>query len=337
MEDVTTLIVPEDLAGSRLDVALAALLPDVSRSALQRMIREGAVLRNDKPAKPKDIVEEGDALAVEAEAAPAPLTAQPEDLPLDVIYEDPALLVVNKAQGMTTHPAPGSPSGTLVNALLGRGVALSGEGDELRPGIVHRLDKDTSGLLVIAKTTAAHRALAAQLADRTLSRRYLAIVWGVPRWERAHVDAPIGRHPTNRLKMAVTPRGEGREAVTYLDVLEPLGPLALLRARLQSGRTHQIRVHAAYSGHPVVGDPLYGGERPGQTRLLPPEAAEAVTALSGQALHAGYIAFVHPETGERLSFAAPPPPAFQQVLDALHGALTPDGLLQALRAEPSSE
>lgn len=323
--------VPEDLAGLRLDVALAALLPDLSRSAIQKMIREGVVLRNGGAAKPKDAVEEGDILTITGGPQRAEITAEPEDLPLDVVYEDGALLVVNKAQGMTTHPAPGSPSGTLVNALLGRGVSLSDEGGELRPGIVHRLDKDTSGLLVVAKTAAAHRFLAAQLADRTLSRRYLAVVWGVPRWMHAHVDAPIGRHPNNRQKMAVVPRGEGRDAVTDLDVLEPLGALALLRARLQSGRTHQIRVHSAYSGHPVVGDPLYGGQRPGQTRLLPAEVSEAVMALPGQALHAGYIAFVHPETREPMSFQAAPPPAFQRLLTAAEISLTPEGLLDALR------
>lgn len=323
--------VPEELAGSRLDVALAALAPDLSRSAVQKLIRDEAVLRNGKPGKPKDAVEEGDLLTVSDTSVAAELSAAPEDLPLDVVYEDAALLVVNKAQGMTTHPAPGSPSGTLVNALLGRGVALSDEGGELRPGIVHRLDKDTSGLLVVAKTAIAHRFLAAQLADRSLSRRYLAVVWGVPRWLHAHVDAPIGRHPNNRQKMAVVPRGEGREAVTDLDVLDALGGLSLLRARLQSGRTHQIRVHAAYSGHPVVGDPLYGGERPGQTRLLPAEVAEAVQSLAGQALHAGYIAFIHPDTREPMSFEAAPPASFQRLLIAAQTAFTPDGLLEALR------
>lgn len=333
MDELTQEIaVPEELAGTRLDVTLAALLPEISRSALQRMIRDGAVLRNGKPGKPKVLVEEGDILTLSGETQATEITAEPEDLPLDVVYEDAALLVVNKAQGMTTHPAPGSPSGTLVNALLGRGVSLSEEGGDLRPGIVHRLDKDTSGLLVVAKTAAAHRFLAAQLADRTLSRRYLAVVWGVPRWMHAQVDAPIGRHDNNRQKMAVVPRGEGREAVTDLDVVEPLGGLALLRARLQSGRTHQIRVHASYSGHPVVGDPLYGGQRPGQTRLLPPEVADAVLALPGQALHAGYIAFLHPETRAPMSFEAAPPPEFQRLLTAAHGALTPEGLLEALRA-----
>jgi 23S rRNA pseudouridine1911/1915/1917 synthase len=333
----TEIIVPEEAAGLRLDVALATLLPLQSRSALQKMIRDGAVLRNGKPAKPKDIVEEGDALALAGGAEVAELTAEPEDLPLDIVYEDSSLLVVNKAQGMTTHPAPGSPNGTLVNALLGRGVSLSEEGGGLRPGIVHRLDKDTSGLLVVAKTAAAHRFLAAQLADRTLSRRYLAIVWGVPRWKHAHVDAPVGRHPNNRQKMAVVPRGEGRDAVTDLDVLEPLAALALLRARLQSGRTHQIRVHSAYSGHPVVGDPLYGGQRPGQTRLLAPAASEALLALPGQALHAGYIAFVHPETKQPMAVDAAPPAPFMAVLAAMNSGFTPEGLLQALRADTSSE
>ncbi|HEY3266173.1 MAG TPA: RluA family pseudouridine synthase [Armatimonadota bacterium] len=331
------LLVSGELAGQRLDVALAALLPDVSRSAAHRMIRDGGVHLNGRPAKPKDIVQEADELALDGLVQGNTPSAAPEDLPLDIVYEDDILLVVNKPQGMTTHPAPGSPSGTLVNALMGRGITLSDEGGELRPGIVHRLDKDTSGLLVVAKNSSAHRFLARQLADRTLSRRYVAIVWGVPRWKHAHVDAPIGRHPTNRLKMAVVTPPDGRSAVTDLDVLEPLGAMALVRARLQSGRTHQIRVHVSYAGHPVLGDPLYGGERPGHVRLLPPSAAEAITALNGQALHAARLAFVHPTTREPMSFEAPPPAPFMRVLAGMQSGFTVESLLAAVRADPPPE
>jgi 23S rRNA pseudouridine1911/1915/1917 synthase len=238
---------------------------------------------------------------------------------------------------MTTHPAPGSPGGTLVNALLGRGVALSEGGAPLRPGIVHRLDKDTSGLLVVAKSAATHVFLARQLADRTLSRRYVAVIWGVPRWLHARIDAPIGRHPTNRKKMAVVHQGEGRAAITDMDVLEPLGAMSIVRARLKSGRTHQIRVHSAYAGHPVVGDPTYGGIRAGQTRLLPRPVSEAVAAMPGQALHAAYLAFVHPASRETMSFAAPPPPPFMGLIESLGTGFTAESLLEAIRAEPSSE
>lgn len=337
MTEPRQITVPAASAGKRLDVALAALLPGISRSASGRLIREGAVARNGRPCKASDPVEEGDLLTVDRSSTilnePAAL---PEDLPLDVVYEDGSLLVVNKPPGMTTHPAPGNPRGTLVNALLGRGVTLSDEGGALRPGIVHRLDKDTSGLLVVAKSARAHRFLARQLADRTLSRRYLALVWGVPRWNHARVDAPIGRHATNRRKMAVVTSDKGRPAITDLDVLESLGMFALLRARLQSGRTHQIRVHSAYAGHPVVGDPLYGGLRAGQVKLLPPEKAEAVLALTGQALHAAYLSFIHPDRHEVMAFAEPPPAAFLRALAVLDTGFDADGLLQAVRAEPKS-
>ena len=336
MSETTTVTVDEDAAGQRLDVYLASILEGSSRSAAQRIIRSGLASLNGKVAKAKDPVQPGDVVSFAAPDAEKP-TAQPEDLPLEIIFEDDSLLVVNKQQGMTTHPAPGSPSGTLVNALLGRGVSLSEGGSALRPGIVHRLDKDTSGLLVVAKNSSAHIFLARQLADRTLSRRYVTIIWGVPRWLHARVDAPIGRHPTNRQKMSVVPVGEGRASITDLDVLEPLGAFALVRARLQSGRTHQIRVHSAYAGHPVLGDRLYGGERRGQVRLLPPQAAEAIARLPGQALHAAHLAFIHPVSNETMSFTSAPPAEFMSVLAALDSGFTVESLLDAVRAEPSSE
>lgn len=336
MTESTTVTVSEDTAGQRLDVFLASVLEGSSRSAAQKLIRTGLATVNGKAAKAKDPVQAGDVVTFTS-PQPAESKAQPEDLPLEVLFEDDHLLVVNKRQGMTTHPAPGSPGGTLVNALLGRGVSLSEGGSALRPGIVHRLDKDTSGLLVVAKNAEAHIFLARQLADRTLSRRYITIIWGVPRWLHARVDAPIGRHATNRQKMAVVPTGEGRASITDLDVLEPLGAFALLRARLQSGRTHQIRVHSAYAGHPVLGDRLYGGERRGQVRLLPQEAADAIATLPGQALHAAHLAFVHPVSNETMSFTSAPPTEFMAVLSALGSGFTVESLLEAVRAEPSSE
>lgn len=336
MNEMQTAIVPEECAGDRLDVFLTSLMPESSRSAGQRMIRDGLVTLNSRPAKPKDPVQTGDIVSY---ALPVQTTASatPENLPLEVVYEDDCLLVVNKPQGMTTHPAPGSPGGTLVNALLGRGTSLSEGGGALRPGIVHRLDKDTSGLLVVAKTANAHVALARQLADRTLSRRYLTLVWGVPRWMHARVDAPIGRHPSNRKKMAVVSQGEGRPAITDIDVLEALGAISLLRARLQSGRTHQIRVHSAFAGHPVVGDGTYGGLRAGQVRLLTPAASVAISALRGQALHAAHLAFQHPVSRETMAFAIGPPAPFLRILSALDSGFNADLLLEAVRAEPSSE
>lgn len=327
-------IVTDELAGQRIDIVVAAVLPDISRSLAQKMIRDGAVLRNGCSVKPKEIAQEGDILDFFPYRTPQ-ISAAPEDLPLEIVFEDDAMLVVNKPQGMATHPAPGTPGGTLVNALMGRGVALSDEGGELRPGIVHRLDKDTSGLLVVAKTATAHRFLSTQLADRSLSRRYLALVWGVPRWRHAHVDAPIGRHPSNRQKMAVVPReGPGRSAITDLDLLEPLGPVSLLRARLQSGRTHQIRVHTSYAGHPVLGDPIYGGERPRETRTLSSSVQDAIFALPGQALHAAYIRFIHPVTHENLDFSVSPPDPFWHIMNTCGSGFSPDSLLDAVRAEP---
>lgn len=333
MGDSATVQVVAELAGKRLDVAAAALRPDLSRSCVQRMLKAGAILLNGRAARPRQIVADGDRLSFLEWQAEEPSSA-PEDLPLDVIYEDDRILVVNKPQGMATHPAPGTPGGTLVNALTGRGVALSDQGGALRPGIVHRLDKDTSGLLVVAKDTQAHLALARQLATRTLTRRYLAIVWGTPRWGRARVEAPIGRHPSQRQKMAVVAPGTGRDAVTEFDVVETFGPMTLLRARLQSGRTHQIRVHASYCGHPVVGDPLYGGERSREARTLPAPVAGALATLPGQALHAGYLALAHPGSGNTVSFEAAPPTPFLTLLEALGSRQTPADLLEALRKEP---
>lgn len=313
--------VEEAQAGARADVFLAAVL-GTSRGEAQRLLEMGAARVNGRLAKASLKLRAGD--RVEAERpAPQPTEAQAEAIPLDILYEDADLLVINKPRGMVVHPAPGAESGTLVNAVLAHAGDLSGIGGARRPGIVHRLDRDTSGLLVVAKSDAAHLSLQAQIQAKTAERHYEALLWGVPRFERATIDAPIGRHPVGRKRMAVLtdPRHTAREAVTELTLREPLGAFSRVEARLQTGRTHQIRVHCAYIGHPVVGDPLYGGLRkvPSQG-LAPGEQArieQAIAALNGQALHAGALAFDHPRTGERLRFTAPMPAVMQNLLAIL--------------------
>jgi 23S rRNA pseudouridine1911/1915/1917 synthase len=305
--------VSQDNAGRRLDAFLAENLPDFSRSRLADLISEQAVTVNGKPVKPSYKVQAGDEISLTLpELRPARALAQ--DIPLDVLFEDTELLVVNKPKGMTTHPAPGSPDKTLVNALLAHCSDLSGIGGEERPGIVHRLDKDTSGLLVVAKTDFAHAALQKQIQDRTAKRRYLALVWGNPTFTEAVIDARIDRHPTDRVRMAAVRTG-GRDAVTEVFVRERLGACCLLECRLQTGRTHQIRVHCQLAGHPVVGDHLYGGDK----KSGDPERDRRVSLLTGQALHAFSLAFTHPRTSESLSFEAPLPTELATFLDFLRG------------------
>lgn len=308
-------------AGTRVDVFLAEAM-SISRGEAQRLLETGAAKVNGETAKPGRKLHAGD--RVEAERpAPVPTEIAAEEIPLTVVYEDADLLVIDKPRGMAVHPAPGTWSGTLVNAILAHADDLSGVGGELRPGIVHRLDKDTSGLLVIAKNDTAHHALQAQIQAKVAERVYEAILWGVPRFEQATIDAPIGRHPVDRKKMAVItdPRFTARPAVTELKVLEPLGAFSRVEARLKTGRTHQIRVHCAYIGHPVVGDPVYGGLRKvlaqGEERR---RVEEAIAALHGQALHARTLAFDHPRTGKRLVFSAPLPKVMQELLDVLRNA-----------------
>lgn len=313
-------------AGQRLDVFLSNKLRDISRSQLQRLIGTHAIEVNGEPAKPSRRVEPGDLVVVAAPAAPRPSHIGPEDIPLDVVYEDGDLLVINKPRGMVVHPAPGAPDGTLVNALLAHCAGdLSGIGGEMRPGIVHRLDRDTTGLLVVAKNDRAHNALQAQIQKRTARRRYLALVWGHPAFGHAIVDVAIARHPTDRKRMTVAQEGDvrlaARPAVTELRLRERLGPFSLLEATLQTGRTHQIRVHCAFAGHPVVGDPVYGGQRKISSDQLrgPAQAAlnERLARLGGQALHAYSLAFDHPRTGERLHFEVPPPGEMEALLALL--------------------
>ena len=300
---MTPLLLRADKAGERADQLIARLVPELTRSAAQRLLEEGAVTRNGQPVKKNYKAAEGDVLEV-ALPDPEPVEALPQDIPLDVVYEDGDVIVVNKPVGLVVHPAAGHPDGTLVNALLYHcGRSLSGINGALRPGIVHRIDRDTSGLIIAAKNDFAHQALAAQLADHSLYREYEAVCVGVLKEDAGTVDAPIGRNPTDRKKMAVD-RKNGRPAVTHWSVLARYPGHTHIRCRLETGRTHQIRVHLASLGHPLLGDTVYGAKKP-------------VPGLAGQCLHARRLSFVHPRTGERLTLECPLPPWFEEVLTKL--------------------
>jgi 23S rRNA pseudouridine1911/1915/1917 synthase len=300
-------------AGARLDVWLARRLSDLSRARVQALMAEGAVRLDGKAARPSLRVRGGEEVTVEIpEAAPPSVAA--EDVPLAVVYEDRSLLVVDKPAGMTVHPGAGRPAGTLVNALLHHVRDLSGVGGVLRPGIVHRLDRGTSGLMVVAKDDETHRALAAQFASRSVEKEYLAIVHGVPRRREGVIEAAIGRDPVHRQKMSVrAPRG--RAARSRYTVVEALDGAALLRVRIHTGRTHQIRVHLASLGHPVAGDATYGGRRAPSSRG--PAAREALAGLDRPALHAARLAFTHPASAERMGFESPLPEDLDRLLRAL--------------------
>ncbi|MFN4091061.1 MAG: RluA family pseudouridine synthase [Alphaproteobacteria bacterium] len=312
-----TVTIPPEGAGQRLDRALAAALPDLTRSRVQALLRAGAVtddrgICGDASRR----VRAGEAFTL---IVPPPEPAAPpaQSIPLDVVYEDVDLIVVDKAAGMVVHPAPGSPDETLVNALLARcGDDLSGIGGVRRPGIVHRLDKDTSGLLVVAKNDVAHTGLAAQFAARSVRRLYRAVVWGVPQPGAGRIEGNIGRSTRDRKKMAVTTAG-GRPAATRYRVLRHFGVAAEVECRLESGRTHQIRVHMASRGHPLVGDTVYGGG--GRRGGADPRAAVA-RAFGRQALHAETLGFTHPRTGEDLDFRSPLPVDLRDLLDGLAAA-----------------
>lgn len=302
-------------AGARLDAYIADVLDGLSRAQAQRWIEEGAVTVNGRVLKGSYKVQEGDQLQlIPPDIKPTHLI--PEAIPLEIVFEDDDLLVVNKPKGMVVHPAPGAEEGTLVHALLAHAPGmLSVIGGEERPGIVHRLDKDTSGLLMVAKNDVAHRALQAQIQSREAKRTYMAFLWGNPPYDEAVIEAPIGRHPNDRLKMTVARNDDGRDAITDLKVLERLGLITRVECRLRHGRTHQIRVHCQFAGYPVVGDAVYGGIRRSGDRALDLRVA----ALKGQALHASSLAFLHPRTGEPLSFETPLPPPLAEFLAYLRG------------------
>ena len=298
---MTKLTLTADTAGERLDAFLARSVEDLSRSAAQKLLEKGAVTLSGRPAKKNEKTAEG--MTVEVELPdPEPIDVVPQNIPLDVAYEDADVIVINKPVGLVVHPAPGHPDGTLVNALLYHcGDSLSGINGQLRPGIVHRIDRDTSGLIIAAKNDKAHVALADQLQDHSLARVYEAVVHGNIREDEGTVDAPIGRHPIDRKKMAID-RKDGRRAVTHWTVLGRYPGYTHIQCRLETGRTHQIRVHMASIGHPLVGDPVYGGNR------------KSLPGLVGQCLHARKLRFVHPSTGELAEVECPLPDWFERVL-----------------------
>lgn len=314
------IVIQSDHAGQRVDVVVAQVC-DLSRSFAARLIEKGRVRVNGRPVKPGRLLKEGEVLAVEV-PPPEPSGLKPEDVPLEILYQDAHLVVINKPRGLVVHPGAGHSHGTLVHGLLARGLQLSGIGGVERPGIVHRLDKDTSGLMVVAADDKTHQALQAQIQARTARREYVAIVWGNPSFDEAVVDAAIGRDPEDRTRMAVLPAGArgARHATTELKVVERFDIMTLLRATLLTGRTHQIRVHCAYAGHPVVGDKLYGGKRgvPKSHGLAGALSVLLATLhLRGQALHAEKLSFQHPATGETMTFTAPLPGDMTCLLNTL--------------------
>jgi 23S rRNA pseudouridine1911/1915/1917 synthase len=292
------LTVPNEHTGWRLDRYLALALPQFSRSRLQTLIRSGDVQLQGKAARIREIVRAGDVVRL-VEPPVQEIEDQAEEIPLEILFEDDDLLVLNKAAGLVVHPGAGNQTHTLVNALLHHCASLSGIGGKQRPGIVHRLDKETSGCLVVAKNDAAHSALARQFAEREVNKTYLALVAGIPKRSRGIIEAPIGRHPVHRKKMHIDLR-RGRAARTEYRVLQSGGGISLVECALHGGRTHQIRVHLHHLGHPVIGDSLYGKKNAAPRHML----------------HAWKLAFTHPRTKERLFFEAPVPPDFRAILQA---------------------
>ena len=292
------------LEAGRADAVLSAQLDGLTRSAAQKWMEKGRVTLNGKPVKKNAALKPGDTLLV-SPPQPQDIDLVPQDIPLDIVYEDDDVVVVNKPVGMVVHPAPGHPDGTLVNALLYHCKnTLSGINGEKRPGIVHRIDRDTSGLLIVAKNDKAHLALAEQLQDHSLFRLYHAVVLGGFKEEAGTVNAPLARHPVDRKRMAVCRTGEGREAITHWQVVDSRNGYSHITCRLETGRTHQIRVHMTSMGHPLVGDVVYGSKKP-------------FPGLAGQCLHAACLTFTHPTTGERMTVEAPLPQWFTKTLERL--------------------
>ncbi|MFD1672236.1 RluA family pseudouridine synthase [Agrilactobacillus yilanensis] len=287
--------------GGRLDKVLSAAFPEFTRSKIQNWIKNDAVMANDQPIKANYKVKLGDQITITV-PEPKPLTAQPENIPLTIVYEDDDVIVVNKPQGMVVHPSVGHEAHTLVNALLYH-TTFSDINDQIRPGIVHRIDKDTSGLLMVAKNELAMQSLSAQLKAKTNERVYLALVHGIVKADKGTIDAPIGRDPKNRQRQAIV--ADGRHAVTHFEVLQRFynSNFTFIKCILETGRTHQIRVHLRYIGHPIAGDPVYGPKK--------------TLAGNGQFLHAAVLGFTQPRTGEVLHFEAPLPPIFEKTLAQL--------------------
>ncbi len=302
-DDASKLTVTEEIRGDRIDTAVSDGFPDLTRSAVQKLIADKNILVNGSPVAKNYKVRIGDVIEIVI-PEPTLISAEPQDIPIDVLFEDDDLLVVNKPKGMVVHPAPGNPDGTLVNALMHHcGGSLSGINGVIRPGIVHRIDKDTSGLLIVAKNDFAHVDLAQQIKEHSFTREYRAVVHGNLKEDTGTISAPIGRNPKDRKKMAVTDKNS-REATTHYEVIERFSGYTYVKCRLETGRTHQIRVHMAYIGHPVAGDLVYGPKN-------------TPTELKGQCLHAGLIGFIHPRNGEYTELEAPIPEYFEKFLRKL--------------------
>jgi len=313
--NTTIWIVPADKAGKRLDISLTQLRFQISRSQWKHLIENGFVRIEGQTSHPSYILRSGDRVEVTI-PPPEPLELEPEEIALNIVFEDDFLLVVNKPSGMVVHPGAGHSKHTLVNALLHHCPDLDGIGGKQRPGIVHRLDKDTSGLLMVAKNDSAHHSLARQIKEKLVRRIYVALVHGEVPQEEGHIHTMIGRHPVHRQKMSINVR-VGKDAITNWRVKERFPHFTWMELRLQTGRTHQIRVHMASMHHPVVGDKVYGRDRLPET--YPSELKSAIAALSGQALHAHTLGFHHPATGDYLEFSSPLPIRIQRILDILRG------------------
>ena len=305
--------------GMRVDVFLAQAAPSFSRSQIKDAIEKGGVLVNGRPPKASLLLKEGDLVVLHPEPV-VEATAVAQDIALDIVYEDSSLIVINKPAGMVVHPAPGNPDRTLVNALLHHCGDLSGIGGVLRPGIVHRLDKETSGLIVAAKTDEVHRGLSMQFEKQEVQKYYVALVWGRVREEKGEIALPVGRHPVDRKKMSTKSR-RGRNALTLWKVRERYAAATLLDVEIKTGRTHQIRVHLASVGHPVVGDNVYGGASRLQS-IKDARLTAEIKAFPGHALHAAMLSFLHPGKGERMVFQAPLPDALERLLELFRSGPT---------------
>mgnify|MGYP001183611396 CR=1 FL=1 len=302
---------PPDRISERLDQFVASSVTELSRAAVHRLIESGDICVNGATAKPSFKLKEGDRIAINV-PNPEASEAIPEDIPLEILYEDRDIIVVNKPAGMVVHPGAGNPDGTLVNALLGHCTDLSGIGGQLRPGIVHRIDKDTSGVLIAAKNDNAHLSLSHQFKEHTIKRIYLALVLGSPKFDTGHIESTIGRHPVDRKKMSSKAR-QGKQAVTHWKVMARYDGVTLLRLRLETGRTHQIRVHLSEAGHPLVGDQLYGTE--GRLSAIRNTRVRALMKKMGrQALHAKTLGFIHPTTGHYMEFDSELPEDMNQIV-----------------------